>query len=298
MKFEFMETHSKEFCIQKMAKVLGVCRSGYYEFIGRTLSKRSIENEKLIERLKEIFMASRGTYGSPRIHACLKKQGAHYSRKRIARLMQRGNIQAKMRKKWRGTPRSDKTTDMVAPNHLDQNFIVEVPNRVWISDITYVATREGWLYVAIVMDLFSRKVIGLSMGDKLETGLIMNALKQALYRRGIIGGLMHHSDRGTQYTSKEFRELVDRHGIKLSMSAKGYCYDNAVAESFFHTLKTEHTYHCDYKIREEAKNSIFEYVEVFYNRIRLHSTLGYVSPEDFENHWKNRISEEPARKII
>ena len=193
-----------------------------------------------------------------------------------------------MRKKWKITTQPSKKTVTIAPNHLDQHFIVEEPNKVWVSDITYVATQEGWLYVAVVLDLFSRKVVGLSMGDRLHTDLIMKALKQALWHRRIRDGLMHHSDRGCQYTSKDFQEMTGRHGIKLSMSAKGRCYDNAVAESFFHTLKTEHTDLCKYRIREEAKVSIFEYIEVFYNRQRMHSTLGYASPEEFEQLWWNQ----------
>ena len=195
--------------------------------------------------------------------------------------MREEGIQAKMRKKWKKTTQSDEKAKFSA-NHLDQNFMVETPNKVWVSDITYVATQEGWLYVAVVMDLFSRKVVGLSMGSRLQTDLVTKALEQALTHRDVNKGLMHHSDRGCQYTSKEFGELAGSHGIKLSMSGTGHCYDNAVAESFFHTLKTEHTNFHDYKIREEAKNSIFEYVEVFYNRQRLHSTIGYLSPEEFE----------------
>jgi putative transposase len=199
--------------------------------------------------------------------------------------MKQEKIQAKMRKKWKVTTRASKKEIMIAPNHLDQNFIVGSPNKVWVSDITYVSTQEGWLYIAVVMDLFSRKVVGLSMSDRLETELVTKALKQALYNRKTNKDLMFHSDRGTQYTSNEFKELANRHGITLSMSAKGRYYDNAVAESFFHTLKTEEVHLSNYRIREEAKTSIFEYVEIFYNRKRLHSTLGYVSPIDFEAAW-------------
>lgn len=285
MKYSFMKEYSIEFSIEKMAKVLGVCRSGYYKFLRQGPSLRDRDNQRLSEKLKAVHKKSRETYGSPRIHQELKKQGEKCSRKRIARLMQKEKIQAKMRKKWIVTTQPSKSLERVAPNHLDQNFIVEEPNKVWVSDITYVATQEGWLYVAMVLDLFSRKIVGLSMGDSLHTDLIMKALKQALWNRDINEGLMHHSDRGCQYTSSDFQELTKRHGIKLSMSAKGHCYDNAVAESFFHTLKTEHTNFYNYKIREEAQVSIFEYIEVFYNRQRMHSTLGYVSPEEFELFW-------------
>lgn len=202
--------------------------------------------------------------------------------------MRKEKIQAKMRKRWKRTTLQSKKVVDIAPNHLDQQFHVEKPNKVWVSDIIYVWTAEGWLYVAVVLDLFSRKVVGLSMGASLSTELVTKALKQALYRRGVIVNkrLMHHCDRGCQYTSKEFREIAVRHGIELSMSAKGHCYDNAVAESFFQTLKTEETHLKHYRTREEGPSAIFEYVEVFYNRQRLYSTLGYISPADFEEGWE------------
>lgn len=239
------------------------------------------------KRSKRAISKVGGLYGSPRIHEELKKRGRRCSRKRIANLMKQEKIQAKMRKKWKKTTQQSKKVVEIAPNHLDQQFMVDEPNKVWVSDITYVWTSEGWLYVSIVLDLFSRKVVGLGMGSTLETGLVIKALKQALYRRSVTtDGLMHHSDRGCQYTSKEFRELALSQGIRLSMSAKGHCYDNAVAESFFHTLKTEEVYLKRYRSREEAKVAIFEYIEVFYNRERLHSTLGYRSPKEFEEVWE------------
>lgn len=282
MRFEFMKKYEKELNVEKMAKILGVSRSGYYDFLKRGESVRSEENRRLKTKIKEIYSMNRGVYGSPRIHAEMIAQGEICSRRRVAKLMREDKIQAKMRKRWKKTTRVNKKAK-VSINYLNQNFEVEAPDRVWVSDITYIATQEGWLYVAIVMDLFSRKIVGLSMGDKLQTDLVIKALKQALHRRSIQKGLIHHSDKGCQYTSREFSELAERHGIKLSMSGKGNCYDNAVAESFFHTLKTEHTNFCKYKIREEAKSSIFEYIEVFYNRKRLHSTNGYLSPDKFEN---------------
>ena len=282
-----MRGHKKEFSIEKMAKVLKVSRSGYYEFLLKEESGRKIENKILKEKIKDIHQKSRKVYGSPRIHYELKKQGETISRKRVARLMKEEGIQAKMRKKWTRTTTVDEKLE-ISPNHLNQNFIVEKPNKVWVSDITYVRTEEGWLYLAIVMDLFSRKIVGISMGNHLDTELVSQALRQGLTHRGVKDDLIHHSDRGCQYTSKEFREEAAKHGIRLSMSGKGNCYDNAVAESFFHTLKTEHTNLQKYRIREEAKSSIFEYIEVFYNRQRSHSTNGYLSPEDFENQWKNK----------
>jgi putative transposase len=287
MRFEFMRDNEKRFNIEKMAEVLGVSRSGYYDFLERGESPTTLENKRLKEKITEIHEMSRRVYGSPRIHAELLRQGERCSRKRVAKLMKEAKIQAKMRKKWIKTTQPNEKAE-VSPNHLDQNFITEAPNKVWVSDITYIPTQEGWLYVAMVMDLFSRKVVGLSMGDSLKTELVTKALNQAIMQREVNEGLLHHSDKGCQYTSKEFKELVDDHKIKLSMSGTGHCFDNAVAESFFHTLKTEHTNFCNYKIREEAKNSIFEYVEVFYNRRRLHSTIGYLSPEEFERQSEQR----------
>jgi transposase InsO family protein len=286
MRFEFIKDYREEFSIEKMARLLGVSRSGYYNFLDKGKSAREVEDIQLKEQIKNIHKKSRGVYGSPRVHNELKRQGKRCSRKRVAKLMREEGIQAKMRKRWKKTTCVNEKAEPSA-NYLNQDFTTEEPNRVWVSDITYVWTEEGWLYLAIVMDLFSRRIIGLSMGERLHTDLVSKALKQALFSRGVKEGLMHHSDRGCQYTSKEFKELSSRYGVKLSMSGAGNCYDNAVAESFFHTLKTEHTNFYKYRIREEAKSSIFEYIEVFYNRQRAHSTVGYLSPEEFENQWRN-----------
>jgi len=282
-----MRDNKKRFSIEKMAKVLGVSRSGYYDFIVRGESRTKLENRRLTEKISEIHEMSRRVYGSPRIYAEMLRQGEKCSRRRVAKLMNEAKIQAKMKKKWKKTTQVDEKGE-IRPNYLDQNFITNAPNKVWVSDITYISTQEGWLYVAIVMDLFSRKIVGLSMGESLKTELVTKALRQAIIQRDVNEGLLHHSDKGCQYTSKEFKELAENYKIKLSMSGTGYCFDNAVAESFFHTLKTEHTNFCNYRIREEAKNSIFEYVEVFYNRKRLHSTIGYVSPEEFE--FRNEVA--------
>lgn len=283
-----MRSHEKEFSIEKMAQMLNVSRSGYYDFLLRGKSQRSEENERLKDKIKKIHEQSRRVYGSPRVYGELRKGGEKVSRKRVARLMREERIQAKMRKRWKKTTKADEKAT-VSDNHLNQNFNIEEPNKVWASDITYIETQEGWLYVAVVMDLFSRKIVGLSMGSRLQTELVSKALRQAILHRGVRDGLMHHSDRGSQYTSKEFRELAETHGIKMSMSGKGHCYDNAVVESFFHTLKTEHTKFCKYRIREEAQSSIFEYIEVFYNRQRAHSKTGYLAPEEFEERWKKGL---------
>lgn len=282
-----MKRHAETFPIEKMAQILKVSRSSYYTFLVQKPSKREEENEVLLSKIRSIYYESRQTYGSPRIFAELKKQGIQCSRPRVAKLMKEGKIRAKMNKAWKRTTKAKEGVP-VAPNHLKQNFSTDQPNQIWISDITYIATLEGWLYLSVALDLYSRKVIGLSMGDHLQTSLVTKTLEQALLHRKPSKGLIHHSDRGCQYTSKDFKTLMDKYGILLSMSGSGHCYDNAVAESFFHTLKTEHTDFNRYRTREEAISSIFEYIEVFYNRKRLHSTLGYQTPEEYENLWSEK----------
>jgi transposase InsO family protein len=286
MIYAFMKEHSMEFDIRKMAEVFKVSRAGYYKSIGRKDSKTKRDNKDLVVKIKEVHKKYRETYGSPRIHRQLKKDGIKCSRRRVACLMRFNKIQAKMRKKWKASDKRCKDPTRIAPNIVDQEFNAPAPNLKWVSDITYIWTEEGWLYVATVMDLFSRKIVGLGMGDEIATGLIKRALKQATCHRGPKPGLILHSDRGSQYTSNEYKVITEIQGFRLSMSAKGYCYDNAAMESFFHTLKTEHTYFHKYKTREEAARSIFEYIEVFYNRQRMHSTLGYQSPDEFEKQYE------------
>jgi putative transposase len=281
-----MKNHAKTFPIEMMAKILQVSRSSYY--LPQEPSKRSLENQEIVKKIKEIHKKSRNTYGSPRIQKVLEKEGVRCSKARVARLMQKSQIRAKMTKAWKRTTKQ-KQGAIAAPNHLDQNFKVDEPNKAWVSDITYIPTEEGWLYVSISLDLFSRKIIGLGMGNSLETSLVLKTLGQAFIHRTPVAGLMHHSDRGCQYTSGIFKTLMEKHQILLSMSGTGYCYDNAVAESFFHTLKTEHTNFYKYRTREEAMNSIFEYIEIFYNRERIHSTLGYISPVDYESLWEMKM---------
>jgi putative transposase len=264
--------------------MFNVSRSGYYHFIHAVPSKRVEENKRLFVKIKTIHDESRQIYGSPRIHAELKAQGESCSRKRVAKLMQQKKLQAKMKKRFKKTTQVNYRAK-AAPNLLAQDFTAQQPNQRWVADITYVATAEGWLYVAAVLDLFSRCVVGLAMSERITTDLVLTALQQALIHRQPIGDLMHHSDRGCQYTSDDFQRLLKKYGITASMSGAGNCYDNAAMESFFHTLKTEHIYFEYYSTREQAKRSIFEYVEVFYNRKRRHSTLGYVSPTKFEKQW-------------
>ena len=264
-----------------MSLMFDVSRSGYYRFTKAHVSKRAKENELLLEKIKKVHIKSRQTYGSPRIQAELKSQGFYCSRKRVARLMHQAGIQAKMKKQFKKTTKVNPKAKG-APNLLNQNFAADKPNQLWVADITYIATAQGWLYVAAVLDLFSRRIVGLAMSERMTSDLVISALKQALIHRNPDEGLVHHSDKGCQYTSKEFQKLLKKNGITVSMSGTGNCYDNAVMESFFHTLKTEHVRFEHYVTREQAKLSIFEYVEVFYNRKRLHSTLGYLAPAQYE----------------
>jgi len=287
MKFEFMKDKSKEFSIEKMAEVFELSINGYYSYIKRKPSRRERENNHLTDLVIRTYREGRSMYGSPRIHGRLKRLGVNCSRKRVAKLMKNQGLSAKMRKSWEKTTKQGKRE--AAKNLVCQEFRVDTPNHTWVSDITYIKTKEGWLYLTAIIDLFSRKVEGMSMGERLETALIERALDQALYQRAPLEGLIHHSDRGCQYTSEEFGKMAKSHGILLSMSGTGNCYDNAVAESFFHTLKTEHVYQHKFETREDAKRSLFEYVEVFYNRQRAHSFLGYLSPEEFEKDWSKQV---------
>lgn len=282
-----MQLHEKEFSIERMSTLFELSRSSYYQFVHATLSRRAQEDERLLIKIKTIHQASRQTYGSPRISAELRAMGETCSRKRVARMMKVAGMAAKMKKRFKVTTRANPKA-IPAPNLLKQDFTAQAPNQRWVADFTYVATQEGWLYVATVLDLFSRRIIGLAMSDRMTTDLVANALQQALTHRNPPADLIHHSDRGSQYTSADFQDLLKKHQIKPSMSGTGNCYDNAAMESFYHTLKTEHVYFEYYETREEAKKSIFEYVEVFYNRQRRHSTLGYSSPMFFEKRWQQQ----------
>ena len=277
-----MKNHASAFPIEKMADVLDVSRAGYYRYMARKESATRRKNNELLEKIKAISKNSRQTYGSPRVRAALQKQGEKCSRRRVARIMKENGIQSKIRKKWKATVRGSKDMSRIAPNLLNQNFKTDAINKVWVMDITYVSTQEGWLYVSTVLDLHSRKIVGLSMSNRPDTELILKSFDQAVTHRKPCAGLIVHSDRGCQYTSDAYGQAVKDRKFLLSMSSKGNCYDNAAMETFFHTLKTEHVFFCKYLTRKEAITSIFEYIEVFYNRQRLHSTLNYMSPVEFE----------------
>ncbi len=279
MKYQFMEEHKETYKVKPMCKVLKASRSGYYAWRTRQPSSRQKDNEVLLGRIREIHTQSRRLYGSPRITATLKEQGLRYGRNRVARMMKDYVIRAEVKKS-----RYKQTTDSKHHYALAANLLIKPRQTegVWASDITFIPTSEGWLYVAVVINLKSRKIIGLSMGNSLSQELASAALRDALGRQQPPTGLIHHSDRGRQYASYAYQEILRKHRITPSMSRRGNCYDNAYAESFFGTLKTELVHGKRYRSRLEARLSIFEYVEVFYNRQRKHSALGYKSPEQYE----------------
>lgn len=264
-----------------MCLILRVSTSAYYDWCKRPKSARDKENEALAISIKEIFEGQRGGCGTRVIKKALSRQDKRVSRRRIGRLMREAGLFCKTKKKFKATTNS-KHNYPVAPNLLNRNFTAIRPNQKWVGDITYVATAEGWLYLATVIDLFSRKVVGWSMDKRMTVELVNDALLSAIWKRKPGKGLLWHTDRGSQYASYNHRELLKEHGIIQSMSRKGNCYDNAVAESFFHTLKTGMINHRHYCSRKEAEQDIFEYIEVFYNRQRLHSTNDYWSPVDYE----------------
>jgi len=279
MKYRFMREHRESYKIKSMCKVLKVSRSGYYAWERRQPSIRQRGNEELLRQIREIHIQSRRLYGSPRVAAELKKQGVGCGKNRVARVMKEHSIRAAVKKR-----RFRRTTDSRHPYALASNLLVDRKQTegVWASDMTFVPTSEGWLYVAAVMNVKSRKIIGLCMSDKLSQELASDALRDAVGRQSPSEGLIHHSDRGRQYASYAYQELLREYGMTPSMSRSGNCYDNAYVESFFGTLKTELVHGERYRSRLEARLSIFEYVEVFYNRQRSHSALGYRSPEQYE----------------
>jgi len=245
------------------------------------ISKRRIEDMESKQKIVIIYYNSRKTYGSPRIHQKLLREGYQVSKKRVERLMQELDICAVAKKKYRATTDSNHSRP-VAENYLNRKFTPDQPNQSWVADITYIYTREGWLYLATIMDLYSRKIIGWSLRDRLTKELVMAALHMALKQRKLYYNLLLHSDRGSQYASELYQLLLKKNGILCSMSGKGNCWDNAVMESFYRTLKVELIYQRNYETRIEARRDIFEYIEIFYNRERLHSSLGYYSPEEYE----------------
>lgn len=282
MRYGFIRDHSEEFHVENACRVLKVSMSGYYAWSGRGPSEREIDNARLIDKIRSVYDATGGVYGVRRIHRQLLVDGERVSRNKVARLMRKCGIRARRKSKFRVTTDS-KHNLPVAENQLDRAFFSAGPNQVWASDITYIWTLEGWLYLAAVIDLHSRMVVGWSMNGRLDRSLVLDALSMAVGRRNPEPGLIHHSDRGSQYASGAYQEALTEREMRCSMSRKGDCWDNAVVESFFSSLKTERVHHRLYRSRDEARRDVFEYIEVFYNRVRLHSTLGYMAPAQFES---------------
>jgi transposase InsO family protein len=282
MSFRFIEDHRDAWPVRLMCAVLEVSPAGYYAWRDRPVSERAKSNTVLLDTIRQVHHDSHGRYGSPRVHAVLRSLGRGISRGRIERMMRRHGIRAIMAR-----PRRVRTTDSrhglpIAPNLIARDFTAEAPNRVWLADITYIPTAEGWLYLAAIMDLFSRRIVGWAMRDTMQVELASAALTMAIQQRRPQVGLIHHSDRGVQYASHAYRQTLSAAGITPSMSRKADCYDNAPMESFFHTLKTELVHRRDYKTRAEARRDIFAFIEGFYNQTRLHSAIGYIPPVQME----------------
>lgn len=284
MKYAAIAAHQSEFSVSLMCRVLGVSRSGFYAWAEREPSGRAREDQRLLLEIRSIHRASQETYGSPRVHAELREKGERCGRSRVERLMRKDGLAARVRRRFRVTTNSNHGHP-IAPNLLERRFGVDEvagPDQVWVGDITYVPTREGWLYLAVVIDLATRLVVGWSMKSTLHTSLTLDALRMALWRRRPEAGLICHSDRGVQYACGEYQAALAQEQIRCSMSRKGDCWDNAVAESFFATLEWELIERADWHTRREAEREIFNYIEVWYNRQRRHSTLGYLSPANYE----------------
>nr|WP_239027054.1 IS3 family transposase [Geomonas oryzisoli] len=276
-----MTEHRSEFGVQEMCRVLGVTRSWYYAHAAGRVTKRQREDQALLPAIKKAFHDSDKTYGAVRVVKELQKQQQYVGKNRVWRLMRENDLRVKTKRRFKVTTNSDHKRP-VAPNLLQRNFSAPAPNQVWTGDITYIETAQGWLYLAVVLDLFSRRIVGWSMSDRMTDDLVVTAFANAAVKRRPGAGFIFHSDRGSQYCSKRFGATISKAGGMQSMSGTGCCYDNAVTETFFSTLKRELVYHCSFKTRQEAQSRIFCYIEGFYNRKRLHSAIGYCSPEEFE----------------
>jgi putative transposase len=281
MKFRFLQEQRETFPVGQLCRVLKVSRSGFYAWLRRPHSVRWHQDDVLVKRIHLVHREYRGIYGSPRVYRALRIEGVQAGKHRVARLMRLEGLRAKAAQRFRriSTPRSDFPA---APNLVQRHFTAAAPNRLWVADITQIRTREGWIFLAVIVDVFSRRVVGWSTADRISHALALQALRNALRARRPAPGLVHHSDRGSQYAGGEYQNLLDRHGIRCSMSRARNCWDNALAESFFHTIKTEWLYHFTFDSRAQARSYVFDYIEGFYNRTRMHSSLGYRSPIDYE----------------
>ncbi len=286
MKYAWIKQHAADFSVTTLCQFTGVSRSAYYDWLERRPTLVDQEDNQLIDLVKIAFTKGRESYGTRRIKKALQSEDLQISRRRIAKLMSRAELRCKTKRRFKATTDS-KHTQSISPNLLNRQFDAEQPNQKYVGDITYIHTQEGWLYLAVVIDLYSRQVVGWSMAERMHAKLVNDALLMAIWRRKPDRGLIWHTDRGSQYASDSHRALLKRHGVIQSMSRKGNCWDNAVSESFFHSLKTELIHNQQYLTREDAKRDIFEYIEVFYNRERLHSANSYMSPVNYEMQLKS-----------
>jgi putative transposase len=281
VKYAWMQQQHTEFKVSCMCRLLEVSRSGYYEWLSRPRSARAEAAQQLQDKVTHYFAQGRGTYGTRRLKHLLAQEGLQVSRRRIGRVLALAGLRCKTRRKFKA-PTAAGQAQTVAPNQLNREFTVQAPDTIYVGDITYLPTGEGWLYLAVVLDLCSRAVVGWSMAPHMRAELVNQALSMAICQRQPTAGLIMHTDRGSQYGADSYRQLLSQHGLQPSMSRKGNCWDNAVAESFFHTLKTELIYLEDFKTHEQARTGVFEYIEVFYNRQRCHSATDYLAPLAYE----------------
>ena len=280
MRYACVDRRRNHFSVLMMCALLRVSRSGYYAWRGRPESARARRDRVLTDQIRALHHASGGVYGSPKIHRELLADGVFCGRHKVARLMRQAGLRGCPKKRYRIN--SSPAAAVQAANLLQQNFSAEQTNKRWVSDITFIPTRQGWLYLAAVMDLYSRRIVGWSMSRRIDRHLALNALNMALGQRRVNADLIHHSDRGAQYLSDDYQALLKEHGIRCSLSGAGNCYDNAAIESFFSLLKRERINRVRYRTREQARSDVFDYIERFYNRQRSHSYLGYTSPVQFE----------------
>jgi putative transposase len=288
MKYKFIMENRKEFRLGKMCKVLNVSRSGYHNYIKRRFSQREKDDYIILEKIKEIHKRSRELYGSPRIYQELRRRGLKINKKRVVRIMQKNGIRSKTKRKYKVTTNSNHSYP-IAKNLIGQNFKSTELNKIWVSDITYIRTKEGWLYLSCILDLYSRMIVGWHIDQRQTSSLVITAIRNALAQRGKNPGIIFHSDRGSQYASEAVRDILTDNKMIQSMSRKGNCYDNAVMESFFHTLKTELIRFEKFQTREEAKMKIFDYIEIYYNRQRIHSSIDYFAPVEYENNLISKL---------
>lgn len=281
MKYAFIQEHRQAFRVTRLCQVLQVSRSGFYAWHGRPESSRAQQNRDLLAHMQTLHQQTREAYGARKMWHLLKQEGHACGRHRVARLRRGAGMVARRRRRFVRTIQA-RPEKVSLPNQLNRVFTVAEKNRVWVADITYIPTRVGWLYLAVLVDLYSRRVVGWAMSERQTTTLVVEAWRMAWAQRHPAPGLLHHSDQGNQYQASLYRRVLTQRGVRLSVSRKGNCYDNAVAESFFSSLKNELTHECSFQDRTEARQAIFQYIEGFYNRTRLHQTLGYRSPEEFE----------------